>query len=616
MKVFYLSVLLIIATALHSFETTCPYGCDRESAENTFYSLRYFLYEAFPDKCCVYHRFRRFEGYCNSGIFQSRKIEWSFDKYNPSLSCSPQRFGYTNWIEEGSHDCYLENLAGGLSGLSFVQTEIENYIQNETSCYKDSIQWTEHALIHFKKLQAKGNSSCCGGISSIAVPIEKQINEEEVVLKNRQKDQEEFEKKASYLQKRLNEVEQEVLNQYETQFQYCLKEHHWKGAYYGQGLLNFHRGEITEALDNIRNFIDSLKEDEKNQLNKEIFLQKGTIEAEVGLYNDAIVSLTEAIRKDSTCKEAYFERAAAYFEAGEFDLALKDYLSSGMRPDQANNTVSFSLEYGSGLINGIKKGLQEEFGEGLPLWAPMLNVCLWVLTQSPLPQAKIISATLACIGAAGAYLAAHQISSELRELVLNWDQMSDQQRGELTGYLIGRHGFEIFAIAGSTKLMKAYRDLKRANNMLTFEMMLVEESQVASIKSRYKMIEKRRKDSEYIRKYFGKNNYAEQEIRNNLKTMGYQIPQRPSSIPDNFTTKFADGCGICYVDPANPHEYIRLMPGNPHSPNPAQQQTYIVHMRNGSALTKDGILISKKKIEAHIPPDEYKYLPLNKDKKI
>ncbi len=239
----------------------------------------------------------------------------------------------------------------------------------------------------------------------------------------------------------------------------------------------------------------------------------------------------------------------------------------------------------------------------------MLNIGLWALTSAPSPHAKFISGVLTCFAATAVYAAADQISSELKDLVTNWNQLTQKERGEISGYIIGKYGIDIFVAAGSAKLMKAYQDLKRANNILTFEMMLLEETQVVSLKNRYKAIEKTKKDKEYIKKYFGKNSYPEQEIRDNLKKMGYQIPAKPAGIPDNFIAKYAESPGICYHDPSNPkHEYIRLMPGNPQSPNPAQQQQYIIHYRNGKALNSDGNLFDTADLNVHISPEKYKYI--------
>jgi hypothetical protein len=51
------------------------------------------------------------------------------------------------------------------------------------------------------------------------------------------------------------------------------------------------------------------------------------------------------------------------------------------------------------------------------------------------------------------------------------------------------------------------------------------------------------------------------------------------------------------------------MPGNPDSPNPAQQKPYVKHMRNGKALGKNGNPVSPDSPEAHIPRDEFVYRP-------
>ncbi len=448
----------------------------------------------------------------------------------------------------------------------------------------------------------------------MAESVEEKIKETERTIEAYQRKNDDFKLKANQLQAKLNEARDTILRLHEEQYQNCIENHQWAGAYYHRGLLSFSQGQINEAFEDIRRFMDRLKDSEKKLLSSEEYLNEGIIQSEVNLYNDAIVSLSKAIQKNPNNKMAYFERAAAYFETGEFDLALSDYLASGMRATIDEPGVSFSKDYAQGLVDGIKKGFTEEFGEGLPVWSPILGVGLWALTSSPSPHAKLVSGVLACIAASAAYVAADQISSELKELVTNWDHLTQKERGEISGYLIGKYGVDIFFMAGSAKMMKTYQDLKRANNVLTFEMMLLEESRVASLKNRYKAVEKYKKDKEYIKKYFGKNSYSEQEIRDNLKTMGYQIPKKPDGIPDNFITKYADGVGICYHNPANPkHEYIRLMPGNSNSPNPAQQQPYIVHYRSGKALNSKGSLVDTQNIEAHIPPNEYIYIAPKKN---
>ncbi len=627
MKSFHFSLFYLLFTSkLLAFDIVCPYGCDDVMAKESYYTLSGLVYEtSFSDLCIIdypsdhcwgYSSFTSYNGYCSPSLSIDRRINWILDKSDRYISFDSQKGGYTKWIGDSNDtDIDLRNIADYMRGFSILNHELEKYVHNEIACYKKGIDWTKLAIAYFEKLQQNGAYRCCADWWEVAEKPEDKVKEGVRRLEEYEKKLQEVHQRASYLREQFEKRNEANLENYADLYQWCLEKHQWNGAYYGMGLLNFHRGEIAEAFDNIQSFLNGLKDEEKKQLSKEVCFQRGVIESEVGLYDDAIISLSRAIEKDPTYKEAHFERAVAYFESGEFDLALKDYLASEMRPLKDEKNVSFSADYASGFLEGIKKGFQEEFGDSLPVWAPMLGAGLWSLSQSPLPQAKIVTGVLACVGAAGAYLAANQVVSELRELVANWDQLSDQQRGKLTGYIIGKHGIEVFAIAGSAKLMKSYQDLKRANQMLTFEMMLIEEAQVASIKTRYKKVEKLRKDKENIKKYFGKNSYEEQEIRDNLQKMGYQIPSRPAGIPENFITKYAEGVGICYHDPVNPkHEYVRLMPGNPQSPNPAQQGPYIVHYRNGKSLRIEGDFTNTKDPSTHIPPEKYKYIPPNKAK--
>jgi len=52
---------------------------------------------------------------------------------------------------------------------------------------------------------------------------------------------------------------------------------------------------------------------------------------------------------------------------------------------------------------------------------------------------------------------------------------------------------------------------------------------------------------------------------------------------------------------------IRVMPGDPKSPNPLQQKPYVIQRKGAQAITKDGLLISKNADEIHIPLNEYQF---------
>jgi hypothetical protein len=84
----------------------------------------------------------------------------------------------------------------------------------------------------------------------------------------------------------------------------------------------------------------------------------------------------------------------------------------------------------------------------------------------------------------------------------------------------------------------------------------------------------------------------------------------PHDVPENWIKSPSDkGGGTKWTNPENPHDSVRDMPGNPNSPNPAQQDPYVVQMRDGEALDINGNPVSRKSPEAHIPRDQFKFKP-------
>lgn len=66
------------------------------------------------------------------------------------------------------------------------------------------------------------------------------------------------------------------------------------------------------------------------------------------------------------------------------------------------------------------------------------------------------------------------------------------------------------------------------------------------------------------------------------------------------------GGGVKYVDPKNPHNQIRQMPGNPNSPNPAQQNPYVKFMKDGKFYDARGNPLKSRVLpESHIPLNQF-----------
>jgi hypothetical protein len=99
----------------------------------------------------------------------------------------------------------------------------------------------------------------------------------------------------------------------------------------------------------------------------------------------------------------------------------------------------------------------------------------------------------------------------------------------------------------------------------------------------------------------GKNPWTGEEMAQTSNTNN--SPSKPAGIPDNWVEKPSNkGGGTVYQDPNNPHNSIRVMPGNPNSPNPAQQKPYVIYRHNGITYDVNGLsLPNSSVVDAHIP---------------
>ncbi len=64
---------------------------------------------------------------------------------------------------------------------------------------------------------------------------------------------------------------------------------------------------------------------------------------------------------------------------------------------------------------------------------------------------------------------------------------------------------------------------------------------------------------------------------------------RPGGTPEHWIAKpTKKGGGVRYINPANPHDHVRVMPGDPNSPHPARQGPYVKRTKDGVAYDATG----------------------------
>jgi hypothetical protein len=226
---------------------------------------------------------------------------------------------------------------------------------------------------------------------------------------------------------------------------------------------------------------------------------------------------------------------------------------------------------------------------------------------------------------------AEALSPEAHELASQWEDLSFEKRGELSGYVFGKHGADLLIPGAGIKLLKtAAGDLKvlataasnasKAENIYAFETALsapkigttaLENTGIGLVSElspelKLASIQKFQQAKEYLKPYKGVY-MPEAKLRNLIKEAGLEAVPRPEGIPDNFRVKISKkGSGIVYMHPEHEHTSIRVMFGKPHSPWPAQQKPYVIFEKNSQFYDKFGqIHASEKSPAVHIPLEEF-----------
>jgi hypothetical protein len=157
---------------------------------------------------------------------------------------------------------------------------------------------------------------------------------------------------------------------------------------------------------------------------------------------------------------------------GKFDEAIEDYLTSNIRPSFFKSPSQLGLGITAGIVIGAKDSAFE-FIPTLLGTAQGLGAGVWALVKNPVTTShEFIDAATQCID----YIRSHStfeliqdMVPEMRELMQNYEQLDDFEKGKLIGHAIGKYGLDIFLAKQSITFIKSYQNLKRANKALTLD---------------------------------------------------------------------------------------------------------------------------------------------------
>ncbi len=85
-------------------------------------------------------------------------------------------------------------------------------------------------------------------------------------------------------------------------------------------------------------------------------------------------------------------------------------------------------------------------------------------------------------------------------------------------------------------------------------------------------------------------------------------PPAPGGTPSDWICRPSSrGGGWRYENPSNPSDWVRVMPGNPKSPNPSQQEPYVVRHRSSQYIGEFGNVVPGNSPAAHVPLSRFKF---------
>lgn len=222
----------------------------------------------------------------------------------------------------------------GIPYSEFIQTSSDflEQILEEKYQFEAKLREHEQKKLATEELKAKG-ARYIDIVNGKVKGHEKGSYSFDTVKQALQSEETSFEYQKECIRK-CNEYEKYVENAFRTIdslygqiFQRCLEKHQPEGTVFKSALESYVAKDYDIAIEQIRYLISLLEAHPKgDELLSQLYLLKGQVESEFILYSDAVSSLSTAIKKDPSQKDAYFERAVAYFDLGDYEKSIENHL--------------------------------------------------------------------------------------------------------------------------------------------------------------------------------------------------------------------------------------------------------------------------------------------------
>lgn len=323
---------------------------------------------------------------------------------------------------------------------------------------------------------------------------------------------------------KLNECNAEIDKEYQLLFQECMKKHVNLVTIRDCGLYSYMNREFDKSIELLEKFIEHSKKEGllENSQSQKYYHDLGLVCLDAMKYDKAIEYLTQAINQDPSKKTLYFSRARAYFETGNFELAMQDYVdsdSTNSLTDALDETarlwdrcrkIESSIDFKIALVKNLAIGSAESAAEFVPTLCDTMygfGTALWsgidycqdfvanLPDNLPDPSFEKLHESIQCF-AGTCYELGDSIASYFQDMDLmeikedietslydrlhdlknkfnEFDQLTEAQQGELIGYALGKYGTDIaleyLVLKGANKGVCLAKNLQNANRLCNLE---------------------------------------------------------------------------------------------------------------------------------------------------
>lgn len=176
---------------------------------------------------------------------------------------------------------------------------------------------------------------------------------------------------------------------------------------------------------------------------------RGEVARSSGYYDQAIHDFSKVIEKKPQDPMPYLERSISYFDKGEYDRALEDFHQYTIHMDNGPEKTEFCVkEFAMGFARGLTDGVYDSGKGTLAFLSDFVVHPIHTAKQ----EYEALSTLVKLAQEDEWELIGEALSPEIHQLILEWEILPSEKRGELAGYAFGKHGADIFTPVAIAKV--------------------------------------------------------------------------------------------------------------------------------------------------------------------